>query len=115
MYILCISPEAEDTRFDALAESLQDYFDAYGTNLKKETAAAFVPTVNKVKHIHGLLDKTIDRGFTNGLLKFDRICKDAELEAIRDHDELQATYKRGQVCLSLTGFSFPYSCCHRRA
>ncbi|KAG6820847.1 hypothetical protein H0H93_010674 [Arthromyces matolae] len=81
--------ESEDPEYDDLINKLQPAFDEQGRELKKEIAETLVPTVNRVKGLFGQIESKVDVSFGKGIIMFNNACKDAELLAMKDEDELK--------------------------
>ncbi|TFK42343.1 hypothetical protein BDQ12DRAFT_676038 [Crucibulum laeve] len=88
--------ESDDGKLGALVDSLRAPFDEQGVQLKKEIAEAFVPTVNHVKARYEELHEQVDVPFGKGLFLFNKACKDMELAALKEQDELKSAHIASQ-------------------
>ncbi|KAF9469353.1 hypothetical protein BDZ94DRAFT_1152023, partial [Collybia nuda] len=84
--------EDKDEKMDHLANSLQNSFDLCGKDLKKEIAETLVPTVNHVKALYRVLEEKVDMSFGKGIILFNNACKEAEVMAIKEQDDLARAY-----------------------
>lgn len=96
--------EPDDEELAALAESLQVPFQEEGKILKKEIADTFVPAVNHVKELYKVLEERVDTTFGQGIVLFNRACKQIEDDAIREQRQLEDAYRGNQVCLYMLFF-----------
>ncbi|EDR14783.1 uncharacterized protein LACBIDRAFT_305852 [Laccaria bicolor S238N-H82] len=88
--------EPDDEELAALAESLQVPFQEEGKILKKEIADTFVPAVNHVKELYKVLEERVDTTFGQGIVLFNRACKQIEDDAIREQRQLEDAYRGNQ-------------------
>lgn len=82
---------------ESLVDSLQDSFNLYGKELKKEIAETLVPTVNHVKALYQVLDENVDTSFAKGIIVFNKACKETEAMAIKEQDDSKHFYLTVQV------------------
>ncbi|KIK08761.1 hypothetical protein K443DRAFT_658748 [Laccaria amethystina LaAM-08-1] len=88
--------QPDDEELAALAESLQAPFQEEGKILKKEIADTFVPAVNHVKELYRVLEERVDTTFGQGIVLFNRACKQIEDAAIREQRQLEDAYRVNQ-------------------
>lgn len=81
--------EPEDDKYDVLVDMLQPAFNDRGRELKREIAETIVPTVNRVKDLYGQIDSKVDENFSKGIITFNNACKELEMLAMRDEDDLK--------------------------
>lgn len=89
--------EDKDEKMDHLANSLQNSFDLCGKDLKREIAETLVPTVNHVKALYRVLEEKVDMSFGKGIISFNNACKEAEIMAIKEQDDLARAYAMTRV------------------
>jgi hypothetical protein len=97
--------QPDDEELAALAESLQAPFQEEGKILKKEIADTFVPAVNHVKELYRVLEERVDTTFGQGIVLFNRACKQIEDAAIREQRQLEDAYRVNQVCPYMLSFT----------
>lgn len=90
--------EPDDEELATLVESLQAPFQEEGKILKKAIADTFVPAVNHVKELYRVLEERVDTTFGQGIVLFNRSCKQIEDAAIREQRQLEDAYRVNQVC-----------------
>ncbi|PFH54161.1 hypothetical protein AMATHDRAFT_451 [Amanita thiersii Skay4041] len=85
-----------DNNWVELLESLQDAFDAERVELKRDTAHAFVPTVNRIKKCYKAIDEQ-DRTYGEGILMLNAALKEHELMVVRADDEIKDIHATAQA------------------
>ncbi|KAF9265509.1 hypothetical protein L218DRAFT_957089 [Marasmius fiardii PR-910] len=93
------SEESEDSKLNALAESIQDSLSLYSKELIDDIADTLVPAVNRVKHAHGVLNREMDGEFAEGLHDFVQGCRVMEDVTNPENDRVAEVYCESQVCL----------------
>ncbi|KAG6868684.1 hypothetical protein C0993_011914 [Termitomyces sp. T159_Od127] len=100
--------EPEDDKYDELVNSLQPAFNDGGRELKREIADKLVPTVNRIKDLYRQIDSKVDDSFAKGIITFNNGCKELEILAMRDEDDIkdaltQFKVKTDELLYQLTG------------
>ncbi|KAF8637400.1 hypothetical protein AX17_002895 [Amanita inopinata Kibby_2008] len=78
-----------------LVNSLQYAFDDVCIELKRDTARAFVPTVNHIKECYRCFDEQ-DRSYGKGVLALNTNFKEHEIMVVKEEDELKEMYNSAQ-------------------
>ncbi|KAG6817804.1 hypothetical protein H0H87_003212 [Tephrocybe sp. NHM501043] len=95
--LLDASPcEPDYHEYDSLVDALQPAFDERGRELKREIAETLVPTVNRVKGLYEKISTNVDDTFGKGIIVFNNACKELELLAMRDEDEIKDAWAQLQ-------------------
>ncbi|KAG5352973.1 hypothetical protein C0989_011616 [Termitomyces sp. Mn162] len=88
--------EPEDHEYDELMSLLQPAFNERGRELKREIAELLVPNVNRVKDIYGQIDLKVDDKFAKGIITFNNGCKEQEILAMQNEDEIKDAFVKFQ-------------------
>ncbi|KAG6896822.1 hypothetical protein C0992_005863 [Termitomyces sp. T32_za158] len=89
--------EPEDDKYDELVNLLQPAFNDRGRELKREIAETLVPTVNRIKDLYGQISSKVDDNFAKGIVTFNNACKELEMLAMRDEDDLKDALTQSKV------------------
>jgi hypothetical protein len=80
-----------------LLESLEEAFGNNSIAFKKETAHAFVPTVNRMKECFHLCEEQ-NKSYGEGILMLNSALKKYEMMVVKTEDDMKGAYSSAQVC-----------------
>lgn len=80
-----------------LIEALEDAFSKTSKHMYKDIADTLVPTVNRVKKVHRVLDETVDSEMNKGFKQLEQVCHATEDRIVNDQVELLELWKAHKV------------------